>query len=166
MHQTPTAIQILLFLVMGINNILKKKNAAFRALLTENPGSWHKREWMCLVYLAGHFSDFFAVQRSPKPAGQILVSVHTLKGLCIILHQRQEWPRRQARVRVFGQGPGGGRGKEAWWRGGSAEPPLQQRGHSSIMWSGQPLGVSMVWTRNEPYPLFFTESMKYVTRVM
>ena len=46
---------------------------------------WHEREKerRCLVY--GYLSDPFAVQRSPKRAGQILVSIHNLKGFCINL---------------------------------------------------------------------------------
>lgn len=139
-HQTPTAIQILLFLLMGINNI-KKKNAAFCALLTEDPALWHERERMCLVYLAGHFSDPFAVQRSPKPARQILVSVHTPKGFCISLADMPPLPPApEAGVALLsGEGvyiwPGawGGEREGGLVEGRSAVPQLQRWGHSSIM---------------------------------
>lgn len=65
----------------------REKNAAFCALLAGDPALLHKRQWekMHLVYLVHHCSDPFAVQRSPKAAGQILGSAHTLERFCTSL---------------------------------------------------------------------------------
>lgn len=107
-------------------------------MLREDQVLWHEREGerMCLVDLAGYSSDPFAVQRSPKPAGQILVSVHTLKRVCINLADTPPLPPAPEAGVALLTGEAvhiwGGEREGGLVEGRSAVPQLQQQGRSGI----------------------------------